>query len=338
MIRALGARVGGRPELVRALRREAGVVVVDEVVVARAVAKARADLGVGQGALHGLRERVEERAGDEVATTVDVGPVHTVAVEEPERVVEEAIRGLAPDHRAELLVRRDADRPHRERALHERDVLVGRAILHHERRVELPDHHVERAGRAVVDEDVGGGGLEARGVGGGEACGACRRRGAGAPAATSFVPRGLSSAVAPKSPGDEEAPVTEELAGDLGADAANEQRGLQQRLGDATAGIAVEVELRTTLDVEMEVVVVIAKEEEAVVIAGDRMPVVREGAVVDVVMVRRWASGTAPPERCSQAGSSPARAPARPSRARRSRARRSRARRPRARFSRARSG
>ena len=103
------------------------------------------------------RERRDPRAAHEVELAVDVLEVLPVAVEDRERVVGDLVRQHAVQHRADLLVRRNRERTHGDRPLHEVEVLVRRPVLERERRVELPDlEHRQVAPRRDPDVVVRG--------------------------------------------------------------------------------------------------------------------------------------------------------------------------------------
>ncbi len=93
-------------------------------------------------------------------------------------------------------------------------------------------------------------------------------------------PFGLSWFVAPKSPAMLNHQLLKNSPPISGRMRAQEQRGLERGVGDAGARVAVEIDLRAALQIEPEVVTLVAQVKHAVVPAGERVAV--------ITRARRW--------------------------------------------------
>src|SRR6478609_4521060 len=171
---------------------------------------------------------MHEGAGHEVPLTVRIEPVLAVTVEQAGRVEPQFVGGLAPKHQADFLVRRDADRTHSERTLHEGDVFVARSVLHRERSIELAELEIQNRMSAIVQEDVSGLRADARGLRASVASG--RFRGGDARSGGRSLVRalGIVESSCAEITRDAEPPTLEKLAADFRADSAQEERGLER--------------------------------------------------------------------------------------------------------------
>src|SRR6185503_12627516 len=131
-------RVRGAPEPDPVPAGDRRVVVTDEFLVALPVARAHADLRVGQGTM-AVEQRLGEDPTDEIRGCVDLGAIRVLTGEDAYLVIELLLRDLPPHHEAELLGRRRREVADGHSPLHEGDELVAGPILHGERRKELPD-------------------------------------------------------------------------------------------------------------------------------------------------------------------------------------------------------